>query len=169
MTLAEILEITKNLIDETDEDPQIDIIVKSSINEAYRTLCTVDKRVTTAYIPIINGIATLPVEYISTVKISPALTGRDMYAGNTIVTDKQGVFTLTYAYSREELQSNSDEPDLHPSLMPALYNWAAYKYWMHRKRAGVPEYFYNVYNTIVNTFIINNNTSTEAEYVTDWR
>lgn len=169
MTLLEILEITKNLIDETDVDEQIDIIVKSAINEAYNTLCSVDKRVTTAYIPIINGVASLPEDYISTVKVTPKLKPSDMYVGNTIVTDSTGVYTLVYSHSREDLVNDSDEPDLHPTLVPALWNWAAYKYWMHRKRNGVPDYFLQAYSMIVNNFITNNNSNNTAEFVVDWR
>lgn len=166
MTFAELINITKNLIDETDVDEQIDIIVKSAINEGYRNLCTIDKRVTTAYVPIINGVATLPEDYISTVKITPKFSGSDMYAGNSIITDKSGVFTLVYAYSREDLVLDNDEPDLSRTLIPALYNYAAYKYWLHRKKSEVAERFLQSYNTITSTYSFNNSSS-EPEYITD--
>lgn len=169
MTLKEIMDIVKNLIDETDVDPQIDVIVKSSINEAYRNLCSVDKRVTTAYIPVVNGVATLPENYISTVKLSPKLSDGDMYVGNTIVTDKTGTFTLVYTYTRNELTRDTDEPDLHPSLVSALWNWAAYKYWMHRKRSGIPDYFLQAYNSTLNGFLLNQGANIEPEYVIDYR
>lgn len=166
MTFAELINITKNLIDETDVDEQIDIIVKSAINEGYRNLCTVDKRVTTAYVPIINGVATLPEDYITTIKITPKLSGIDMYAGNTIITDKSGVFTLVYAYSREDLVANTDEPDLSRTLIPALYNYAAYKYWLHRKKSEIAQRFYEAYNQVTNSYVFNTSNS-EPEYIVD--
>ena len=60
MNFRELIDLTNNTIDETDQDDQIDVIVKNAINKAYLDLSNIDLRVTRAYVPVINGVATLP-------------------------------------------------------------------------------------------------------------
>ena len=77
MNFKQLLDLTYNMIDEVDEDEQIEIIVKGAINEAYRDLAKIDKRISTAYIPVIMGTITLPDNCLQVVSTSPELTNED--------------------------------------------------------------------------------------------
>lgn len=145
MTFIEMLTKVYNIIDEVDEDEQIEIICKGALNEAYKSLCTKDIRLTTAYIPAINGVASLPNDLISIKKIKPELQNGDMKVGNNIITDKQVTFEVLYNYAREDLISDNDEPDLHVILQDSMVNYACYKYFQHRKRIDVANSFFEKY------------------------
>lgn len=154
MTFKEILDTVKNIIDETDEDAQVDIIIKQGINEAYRDLAKVDKRVKIAYINIINGVAQIPTDCESVIKITPELTGDDRKMGNTIVTSKTGTFTIIYSYYRDALIEEDDEPDLVLELQDALITYACYTYFKYRKKIDESVIFLNDYNNSKGEFNI---------------
>ena len=145
MNFKEIIDLAYNMIDETDYDEQVEIIVKEAINEAYQDLAKIDMRLAIGYFPIIRKMATLPNECIKIVESTPAISGTDKVVGNTIVTSKTGVFEVMYATSREPLVNDTDEPDLHISAHHSLANFACYKYWLHRKKIEVAETFLNKY------------------------
>ena len=145
MNFKEIIDLTYNMIDETDYDEQVEIIVKEAINEAYQDLAKIDMRLSIGYFPIIRKMATLPNECIKIVESTPAISGTDKVVGNTIVTSKTGVFEVMYATARENLVNDNDEPDLHISAHHNLANFACYKYWLHRKKVEVAEAFLNKY------------------------
>lgn len=152
MKYAEIKTKVDNIIDETDEDEQIDIIVKLAINEAYSLLAPMDKRLTRAFVPIVNGVSTLPNNLLEVVSIKPKLTGNDRVEGNAILTEKKGVFEILYSYVRETLIKDEDEPDLHETLQYAMVDYACYKYYMHRKKDNVAMLFFNNYKQTINNF-----------------
>lgn len=152
MIYADILTSIYNNIDEIDLDEQVTIIVKNAVNEAYARLCAEDVRLTKAYVPIINGIATMPTNLISIVKLTPELTRLDYVRGNSIVTDNTGTYELLYSYVREALSLDTDEPDLHDVLVNGLVSFAHYKYFLHRKKADMAQLMLNEYNSCVYTF-----------------
>ena len=145
MNFKEIIDLAYNMIDETDYDEQVEIIVKEAINEAYQDLAKIDMRLSIGYFPIIRKMATLPNECIKIVETTPAISGTDKVVGNTIVTSKTGVFEVMYATARENLVNDNDEPDLHVSAHHNLANFACYKYWLHRKKIDVAEAFLQKY------------------------
>ena len=152
MTYADILTSIYNIIDEVDLDDQVTIIVKNAVNESYARLCAEDVRLTKAYVPVINGVATMPTNLISIVKLTPALTNTDFVKGNSIVTNNTGTFELLYSYVREALDLDTDEPDLHDTLIGALVSFAHYKYFLHRKKADMAQLMLNEYNSCIYTF-----------------
>lgn len=142
MNYGEIFQLVKNIIDETDTDEQVDSIVKSSINEAYTELCRVDSRLSTSYIPVINGIATLPDDLISIVKAEPEFENGERVVGNAILSPLEGkTYTIIYNYTREPLVSDTDEVDLDTGLHYALALYATSIYFGHRKRIETSEMF----------------------------
>lgn len=152
MTFNDLLQLTYNYIDETDQDEQVEIIVKGAINESYMILSSKDIRLNRAYIPIINGIATLPEDNIGIVKCEPELEESDLILDNLIVTDKEGTLELLYKYSREALVDLEDEPDIHLLLQYAMVNYACYKYFLYRKKVEVAQYFNTTYENYVYKF-----------------
>ncbi|MGL4774531.1 MAG: hypothetical protein ACRC2K_13300 [Clostridium sp.] len=152
MKFIELLSRAYNLIDETDVDEQVEIIVKNAINEAYSILCNMDVRLTRAYIPIVNGIANMPINCLKIIKTKPLLDVKDEVVGRNIITEKSGVIEILFNTSREPLVNDNDEPDLAEQLQYALINYAAYKYFAHRKRDNISNLFFSNYTNTVMTF-----------------
>lgn len=152
MNYKEIVDSVYNNIDEVDFDAQIEIIVKNAINESYIRLCAEDVRLAKAFIPIINGVATLPTNLISIVKSTPELGNLDYTVGGSIVTEKTGMLEILYSYVRERLIEDTDEPDLHDTLQNALATFAQYKYLLHRKKINEAQMLLNEYNISVYMF-----------------
>ena len=152
MTLKEILTDVYNNIDEVDEDEQVEIIVKNAINEAYAELCAEDVRTSRAYVPVINGVATLPDGLISIIKMNPEKKSGDTIKGNSLITSNTGVIELFYTYQRDSLVNDDDEPDFHKSLVGALPIYAHYKYRMYRKKYNMAQLLLQEYNRIITQF-----------------
>lgn len=145
MNFKQIIDLAYNTIDEVDYDEQIEIIVKEAINEAYYDMAKIDKRLATAYAPIIRKVATLPLDCVSVIEATPELGDGDKIIGNSIITNKTGTLEIVYATSREPLINDTDEPDLHISLQHNLSNFACYRYFLHRKKGEIADRFLNKY------------------------
>lgn len=152
MTFKELIDLANNIIDETDYDEQIDSIVRHAINKAYIDLSNYDLRVTRAYIPIINGVASIPTNCTKIIQTVPKLDSTDKIYGSSIVTNKTGVIEVLYAYTREAMVNDEDEPDLNITLQYALVTYACYKYFEHRKKIEVAESFLNNFNQEIGGF-----------------
>ena len=149
-TFGDIVTLTKNIINQTDPDEQIDIIVKTAINHAYMNeLAKEDKRITKAFIPIINGVATLPDDIMSIERLEPALNPDDMKLGNAIITSLTGRFTLIYSYLREPLVNDGDELDMNTKYFYPLALYGAYAYYKHRKKSAEEQSFYASYRQAI--------------------
>lgn len=147
MTFKDILDITRNRIDEVDSSQQVDIIIKSAINDAYiNELSKYDKRVSTANIPVINGTATLPDDIDSIESISPALIKGERRIGNVILSNRDIVFYIAYSYIREELINDNDELDMSNKFKILLSTYACYLYFEYRKKTNIADMFLNEYN-----------------------
>ena len=154
MIYKDMINVVKNIIDETDEDSQVDVIIKQGINEAYRDLAKVDKRVKIAYVNIINGIAQIPIDCESVIKITPELISTDKKMGNTIITTQTGTFTIIYSYYRDDLVNDNDEPDLVLELQDALITYACYTYYKYRKKPNEVSIYLSDYNNAKSEFSI---------------
>ena len=124
MNFKQILDLAYNIIDEVDEDEQIEVIVKNAVNEAYRELSKIDKRISTAYVPVIMGTATLPDGCLQIVQCTPELDNNDKLIGNSIITSKTGILELIYAIAPDDLENDEDEPELNVYLHEALSLYA---------------------------------------------
>lgn len=165
MNFKQLKEICFNTIDEIDEDNQIDIIVSNALNESYAVLSRKDKRLARAFIPIINGIATLPMNCLDIIKTTPELNGADQIIGTSILTKHTGVLETLYNYKRDRLVNDEDEPDLHENLQDAMVAYACYRYWQHRKKVEVAQLFFRNYSEIVYSFEPEN---TAIQEVVQW-
>lgn len=145
MNFKELLDITRNLIDEIDVDEQVDVIIKSAINQAYQELGLMDSRVTSTVIPIINRLLTVPTDFVKIVTSTPSLEG-SRKIGNSFLTDKTGTVTMVYEYSREMLVNDTDEIDLAQELLYPLALYGASKYFAYRKKVEVANHFIESYN-----------------------
>lgn len=152
MNFRELIDLANNTIDEIDYDEQIESIIKNAINKAYLDLSNVDLRVTKAYLPIVNGIATIPNNCYKIVKTTPKLDNNDKIVGNSIITNRSGVIEMLYSYTREPMLEDIDEPDLNTALQYALVSFACYKYFEHRKKIDVANSFLNNYMQEVQSF-----------------
>lgn len=152
MNFRELITLANNTVDETDYDEQIEAIIKNAINKAYIDLSNVDLRVTKGYLPVINGIATIPTNCFKIVQTTPKLSNTDKVIGNSIITDKTGVIEMLYSYTREPMIEDTDEPDLNTTLQYAIVSYACYKYFEHRKKIDVANSFLNNYMQEVQSF-----------------
>lgn len=165
MNFKELVDLTNNTIDETDFDEQIEAIVRGAINKAYLDLSNIDFRLTRAYVPIVNGVATIPNNCTRIVETVPKLDDKDKIIGNSIITKKQGVIEILYAYTREPMVEDTDEPDLNTTLQYALVTYGCYKYFEHRKKTDVANTFLNNFMQEVQSF--NNDLDTSPETITE--
>lgn len=123
LTLLEVTNLIANSMGIKADDSSNIALIRSYINEAYLMLCSVDKRVTKAYVPIINGIATIPNNSLGIVKCTPELSFRDKVYGKSIVTDKTGILEMLYYTTRDMVVQDEDEFDLHELLQQAIVSY----------------------------------------------
>lgn len=152
LNLLEITNLITNSMGIKQDDLNNIALVKSYVNEAYLLLCKEDKRVTKAYIPIINGIATIPNNSLGIVKCTPELNYTDRVYGNSIVTNKTGVLEILYYYSREILVEDTDEFDLNSVLQQAIINYVCYMICNQRGETVQGESYYNAYMRNISQF-----------------
>lgn len=145
INFGQILELTKNRIDELDQDDQIDAIIKSAVNKAYADLSEVVKTFTTAYVPVINGMATMPDDLNKVIKISPALEDGEFVDDKTIFSDRNVTFTIVYSSIPEALVNNSDEPEIPEKYHYILSTYACYSYYLSKKRLDIAQVHLNDY------------------------
>lgn len=144
MNFKQIIEITMNRINETDIDEQIDIIVKSAINHSYlHDLSTIEPSISTAYIPAINGLITLPEDFSKIINISPDNIIKKI--GNNLLVSKDGIYTIMYEVTPEPLVNDEDTPLISEKLQYLLSTYACYEYFNYRKKIQVANNFLNQY------------------------
>ena len=139
-------------------DINADNSIKLSINKAYVTdLSKLDKRISTSYLPSINGVVNLPDDLLEIIKVTPALDSTDRIIGNSILTDKTDTFSIVYSIVREPLIDDNDEPDLSNSLIYALILHGAYGYFVHKKDTDTASMLLAQYNDIKNSYSMKDN------------
>lgn len=145
-TFLDIIKLTQNMIDEVDSSEQVLSIIKNAINTAYISeLAEYDKRISTAYVPIINGVGNLPDDLDSIENISPSLIDGERRVGNVILSSRNTTFTVTYSVLREELVNDTDEVDLSLKFIDLLVIYACYLYFQYRRKTSIANNFLNEY------------------------
>lgn len=150
MNFKDILDLTKNRIDELDEDEQIDIIIKNAINEAQIEIAEIDTRFQTNYIPVINGAATLPDDLYKIEKITPELIEGEYQKGNAIFSDRNTTFTIVYSSVPETLESDTDEPSISIKNHYLLSTYACYTYYSYKKKNNIAQIYLAEYQNALN-------------------
>lgn len=135
MTLKEILDLTKNRIDETDVDEQIDSLIKNAINHSYLfDLSIKDQHVKSAYVTPVNGVATLPSDILKVISISPALTKDEHRTGNSIISNRDVDFTIIYSVVPKPMISDTDKPIVSERYHYCMSTYACAEYYNFKKK-----------------------------------
>jgi hypothetical protein len=163
MTFKDIVDLTKNRIDELDSSAQIDVILKSAVNDAYiNELSQYDKRISTAFVPVINGTANLPEDVDTIESIAPSLTGSERRVGNTILSSRTVTFNIVYSYIRQTLIDDTDVLDMSDKFKVLLSTYACYLYFQYRKKTSIAQMFLDEYNMKLARMFDRDNTGEEA-------
>lgn len=152
MTLQEIIDSVSKTLSVKEDNTKERKLILDAVNDGYMILCYADKRVTKAYTPVINGVLTLPTNYIKIIKSTPTIDSSDVIVGNSIITDKTGIIEMLYTYIREPLLEMEDEPDLNIKLQYSLINYACSKLLDSRGENGTNylNQFYNIRDEFIN-------------------
>lgn len=165
MKYSELIELTKNRIDELDVDEQIDLIIENAINHSYLfDLSSLDSRVSSSYIPVINGIATLPDDINKIISINPSLEYGERRVGNAILSNRNITFTVIYTTVPTPLINDTDTPDLSEKYHYSMSTYACYEYFMHRKKNTLAQMFYDTYQRELNKLKENDDVGEEVVY-----
>lgn len=147
MTFEEILEITKNRIDETYEDEQVDVIIRSAINHAYIfDLSKLDPVFKTTVLVISDGMAKLPnnLRYIES--FPRDLVKGEYRKGKYFFSPKEGEqITIKYAAIPDKLVEDDDEPTISEDLQYLLTTKACEVYFKHRKKNSLANLYREEY------------------------
>lgn len=152
MNLKEIKDLTFKRLKLQQNVPVIEAIIENAINYAYSDLSSLDKRTATAYVPIINGEATLPEDYDTFVKCKPKLDNNDTFVGNKILTNKTGVLEITYTTVPAPLVNDTDVPDLSPKYHYLLSTYACYSYYLYNKNMNLADIYLSEYERVKNKY-----------------
>jgi hypothetical protein len=162
MNLRELINLTLERVGEREGNRRIDSVIKNAVNHAYLyDLSEKDKRLSTAYIPVINGLATLPEDINTIESISPSLIGGERRIGNAILSSRDTVFTVTYSSVREPLVEDTDEPDLNQKYQYLLSTYACYEYY-NLKQDNRANMFLNEYQNELEKILNGDNTGDET-------
>jgi len=164
MNFGEVIDLTNNIIDETDYDEQVEIIIKNAINFAYLTIATkIDKRSETLDISY-SKIYKLPKNCSSIIDILSGdyiLSNTDYSVkADTVIfhTSKYNNLTLLYSKTVDPLVSDTDVLDIDERYCFACAMYGAYAYSIHRKRIELSDLLLSDFNKMINT-----NKTTEME------
>lgn len=155
MTFKEVLDMARNIIDEIDTDPQIDVILKSAINYAYLNIVnTIDKKSKTVEIPY-SKVYTLPKDCNSIVDIFSgdyilSMLDYSVKSNAVIFHKKYEVLTLLYTRTINILKADGDILDLDDRYGFACAMYGAYAYSVHRKRVELASVLLSDYNNLLN-------------------
>lgn len=138
---AELLDVTKNRVNYTDPDPQIDLILKEALNEAYKQISKEICIVQIAYIPIIQEVAALPDDSIEVISTKPELLAGDEIRGQSILTKHNGVLEVQYVSLPEPMIKETDPIEIPEKYHFALTTYAASIYFGFKKKIPMAEYY----------------------------
>lgn len=153
MNLSELKDAINNLIDELDVDEQVDIIITNAINKAISDLSKIDKKLSSAYCPVIMGKAELPEDLLEVIDITPSLIANERRIGSSILSKRNVTFEVVYNYTREKLINDTDEPELHEDLHYAIVVYACAMYFKHRKKPDISDMYMNEYEMNKMTYL----------------
>lgn len=157
MKFREVIDLTNNIIDETDYDEQIEIIIKGAINFAYLTIATkIDKRSDVIEFPY-TKLYKLPKDCNSVVDIFSGdyiLSNIDYsIKADTVIfhTNKYPNISLLYTKNITPLVGDNDVLDIDERYCFACAMYGAYAYSIHRKRIELAQTLLSDYNNIINS------------------
>jgi hypothetical protein len=143
----------------------IDSIVKNAINHAYMfDLCIKNPTVSTAYVPVVNGVAELPEDIDKIVSITPELIYGEKRTGKSILSNRDTTFTITYTVVPEPLIDDTDIPDLSSKLRYLLSTFACYSYFTYKKKTDIAQMFLEEYRGQLNLLDESDSTGEEIVY-----
>lgn len=137
----ELLEVTKNRVNYVDPDPQIDLILKNALNEAYQQIAKETSIISTAYIPIIQGVASLPETTTEVISTEPELLPGDEIKGQSIITKRTGVLEVKYVSIPDQMIQDTDTIDIPEKYHFILTTYAASIYFGFKKKIEMAEYY----------------------------
>jgi hypothetical protein len=162
----DIVDLTFNRIDETIPDDQITMIVKAAINHAYQSdLSKLDRRLTKAFCSVVDGVAELPDDIRTIIKITPKLEDGEYRIGNSIISDRDVEFEILYTIAPGELVKDTDVPDISQRLWYLLSTYACYAYYSYRRKTPVAQGYMQEYEMGKSDYI--NESDNVEEYVQD--
>ncbi len=157
MNLKEIKDAINNQIDELDIDEQVDIITLNAVNKAISDLSRLDKKLGSAYCPVIMGKAELPDDVLEIIEISPSLVLGEKRIGSSILSKRNVTFEVMYNYTRDKLVDDNSEPELHQDLHYSLVLYACAMYFKHRKKIEIANAYLQEYEQSKAEFVQNLN------------
>lgn len=141
MNLKQIIKLCcKTLLIKDDDTDSIEIL-KADINEAYEDISQFDKRINIVTLKTIKNKATLPEDINKIESISPELEDDEKIIGNTIITNSDKTFILTYSYVKEPLIYDTDEPELNTKYHYAIYLKACALFLAHKGNVELSNYY----------------------------
>lgn len=160
MTFLEVLTLVKNRVNETDEDEQINIILKNAINYAYLTLRKkVDLRTTEITIPVIGmGAIKLPADFMGVVTMKDndgyLLNRNDVViVADTIMTLREEITSiiLTYIKAPAMLTTDNTVMELKDIYCLACSIYACYSFYTYKKKVEIANLVANEFNSLLKT------------------
>ncbi|MDD6769693.1 hypothetical protein [Inconstantimicrobium porci] len=154
MRFIDVINTCKNIIDETDEDEQIDAIVKPAINYAYlRIATTVDKRTKVANINY-SKLVEVPKDFASLVDI---ISGEDVLgetdytikANMIIFHEKFDNLKLIYSKTITPLVNDNDVLDIDDRYCLGCALYGCYCYFVYRKKVEVAQLLLSDWNALL--------------------
>jgi hypothetical protein len=148
----DIIDLAKYRIGEIDEDEEIEYVIKNAINQSYLfDLSKIEERLSTSFISVVNGVATLPDDLNAIVEITPKLISGEYRRGNAIVSKREGTtFTLVYSIIPEPLVNDTDVPDLSSKAKYLLATYACFSFYTYKKKAQMIDVYYGEYQRGIN-------------------
>jgi hypothetical protein len=153
MTFKDIIDLTKNKIDETEEDAQISSIIKNAINYAYLLIATkIDKTVKNVD-KIYSKIISLPEDFSSLVTL--IVDGYELekvdyeVKGNSIVVKPNltgKTITIHYVGMPQSLVNDTDLLQVNDLCSIATSVYGAYSYKLSRGKVNEAQLLFNEFN-----------------------
>lgn len=147
--LKDIIDLTKNRVDEVDVDTQIDDIIRNAIIFAYMfKIPALDKLYSSSVVISINGLVELPEDLIRIETISPSLSDGEYRKGRTLfVKSTDGTaYSIVYEAKREVPTKDTDTIETTDELKYLMSTYACYVYNQYRKRSAVADMYLNEFN-----------------------
>lgn len=172
-TFKDIIDLTLNRIDELEDtiDPQIEVIVKNAINQAYiNDLSDIEKNPKVVVIESANGIVTLPSDLSVIESVSPPLAYGERRIGNVIFTNNLSAtkYTICYTPLNKYMTLDDDVPNASDRAKYLLSTYACAEYFSYRKKPNIVAVFREQYDRNLGR-MLQENDSTGEEYVKDVR
>lgn len=154
MNFKEVLDMTRNIIDEVDVDEQIDVIIKNAINFAYLNIINkIDKKSETIDV-VYSKIYKLPSNCNSIIDI---FSGDNVlsYVDYSVKSDviifhkKFDNLKLLYTKSVAPLVLDTDVLEIDDRYCLACAMYGAYVYSIHRKRIELASILLSDYNNLI--------------------